>query len=172
MISLDHLVCRAYSSQALKRRSVKIQRSQSRLPPTPATGMQPEDHRNALDRKVLQKTPVGYGAIANVPQVPQVHQSCVRTDLSTVRHPSQNQTVASTRTRTISSTSINTSLILLFASLAMSQLVPFQRARRSSRRTSSEICTPQIWFSATCQRSTPTSFSNSESAQRWINLCA
>jgi hypothetical protein len=27
----------------------------------------------------------GYGACANVPQVPQVHQSCVRTDLSTVR---------------------------------------------------------------------------------------
>jgi hypothetical protein len=75
----DHLVRCAYSAQALKRRSVKIHRSQSRLPPTPATGMQPEDHRNALDRKVLQKTPVGYGAIANVPQVPQVHQSCVRT---------------------------------------------------------------------------------------------
>src|SRR6202045_5068520 len=27
----------------------------------------------------------GYGASVNVPQVPQVHQSCVRTDLSTVR---------------------------------------------------------------------------------------
>jgi hypothetical protein len=52
----DHLVRRAYSTQALKRRSVKIHRSQSRLPPTPATGMQPGDHRNALDRKVLQKT--------------------------------------------------------------------------------------------------------------------
>src|SRR5271166_2909852 len=58
MISLDGLVCRAYSAQALKRHSVKIHRSQSRLPPTPATGVQPEDHRNALDRKVLQKTPV------------------------------------------------------------------------------------------------------------------
>src|SRR5271165_1193125 len=28
------------------------------MPATPATGVQPEDHRNALDRKVLQKTPV------------------------------------------------------------------------------------------------------------------
>ena len=28
------------------------------LPATPATEVQPEDHRNALDRKVLQKTPV------------------------------------------------------------------------------------------------------------------
>jgi hypothetical protein len=26
----------------------------------------------------------GYGASANVPQVPQVHQSCVRTELSAV----------------------------------------------------------------------------------------
>jgi hypothetical protein len=40
-----------------------------------------------LDRKVLQRdASAGYGASANVPQVPQVHQSCVRTDLSTVRH--------------------------------------------------------------------------------------
>jgi len=38
------------------------------MPATPATEV-PEDHRNA-----------GYGASANVPQVPQVHQSCVRTD--------------------------------------------------------------------------------------------
>src|SRR5271165_2814952 len=29
----------------------------------------------------------GYGASAKVPQVPQVHQGCVRTDLSTVRQP-------------------------------------------------------------------------------------
>jgi len=28
------------------------------MPATPATEMQPEDHRNALDTKVLQKTPV------------------------------------------------------------------------------------------------------------------
>src|SRR5260370_6849350 len=28
------------------------------MPATPATEVQPEDHRNALDRKVLQKTPV------------------------------------------------------------------------------------------------------------------
>jgi hypothetical protein len=27
------------------------------MPATPATEVQPEDHRNALDRKVLQKTP-------------------------------------------------------------------------------------------------------------------
>jgi hypothetical protein len=40
------LFCRAHSAQAL------------RLPPTPATKVQLEDHRNALDRKLLQKTPV------------------------------------------------------------------------------------------------------------------
>ena len=46
------------------------------MPATPATEVQPEDHRNALDSNVLQKTPAaGYGASANVPQV----QSCVRT---------------------------------------------------------------------------------------------
>jgi len=28
------------------------------MPATPATWVQPEDHRNALDRKALQKTPV------------------------------------------------------------------------------------------------------------------
>src|ERR1700722_1277780 len=28
------------------------------MPATPATEVEPEDHRNALDRKVLQKTPV------------------------------------------------------------------------------------------------------------------
>ena len=28
------------------------------MPATPAIEVQPEDHRNALDRKVLQKTPV------------------------------------------------------------------------------------------------------------------
>src|SRR6202140_2476182 len=58
MISLDRSVCRAYGAQALKRRSVKIHRSQPALLATPATEVQPEDHRNALDRKVLQKTPV------------------------------------------------------------------------------------------------------------------
>ena len=40
---------------------------------------------NALDMKALQKELLGYGVIANGPNVPQVHQSCVRTDLSTVR---------------------------------------------------------------------------------------
>src|ERR1700738_981342 len=52
------------------------------MPATPATEAQPEDHRNALDRKVLQKTPVlAMAQSANVPQVPLVHQSCVRTEL-------------------------------------------------------------------------------------------
>ena len=58
MISLDRLVCRAYWAQALKGHSVKIHRSLPRLPDNRATGVQPEDHRNALDRKALQKTPV------------------------------------------------------------------------------------------------------------------
>jgi hypothetical protein len=39
-----------------------------------ATEVQPDDHRNALDGKVLQKTPrAGYDATANEPHVPQVH---------------------------------------------------------------------------------------------------
>src|SRR5271167_5165626 len=77
MISLDRLVCRAYGAQALKRRSVKIHRSQPACRQhQPATEVQPEDHRKALHKKVLQKTPV----LA-------MHQSCVRTDLSTVRQP-------------------------------------------------------------------------------------
>jgi hypothetical protein len=48
-----------------------------------------EDHRNALSRKVLQKTPVLAMAQAQTCHgSPQVHQSCVRTDLSTGRqHP-------------------------------------------------------------------------------------
>jgi hypothetical protein len=42
MISLDRLVCRAYSAQALKKRSVKIHLFTARnpdLPSTPATGV-------------------------------------------------------------------------------------------------------------------------------------
>ena len=55
-------------------------------PATPATRVQPEDHRNALYRKAWQKTSVmAMAQVQNVPRVPQVHQSCVRTDLSTVR---------------------------------------------------------------------------------------
>ena len=74
MISLDRLVCRAYAAQALKRRSVKIHRSQPACRQhQPATEVQHEDHRKALHRKVLQKTPV----LA-------MHQSCVRTELSAV----------------------------------------------------------------------------------------
>src|SRR5271157_6017339 len=75
MISLARLACCAYGAQALKRRSVKIHRSQPACRQhQPATEVQHEDHRKALHRKVLQKTPV----LA-------MHQSCVRTDLSTVR---------------------------------------------------------------------------------------
>jgi hypothetical protein len=54
----------------------------------PATEAQREDHHNALDGSGLQKyASAGYGSSPNAPQVPQVHQSCVRTDLSTVRQP-------------------------------------------------------------------------------------
>ena len=43
------------------------------------TEVQTENHRNALHGKALQKTPVlATGASANMPQVPQVHQNCVR----------------------------------------------------------------------------------------------
>src|SRR5260370_40697286 len=58
MISLDRLGCRAYGAQALKRRSVKIHRSQPTCRQHQRTEVQPEVHRNALDSKVLQKTPV------------------------------------------------------------------------------------------------------------------
>src|SRR5271166_1127034 len=40
------------------------------MPATPATEVQPEDHRNALDRKVLQKTPV-----LAMAQAPTCHRS-------------------------------------------------------------------------------------------------
>jgi hypothetical protein len=60
-----------------------IHRSQPRIPATPATKVQHEDHRNALDGKAFaEDASAGYGASANVPQVPQVHQSCVRTGKS------------------------------------------------------------------------------------------
>jgi hypothetical protein len=85
IILLDRLVCRAYGEQALKRRSAKIHRSQPacrqhqrprcslRIIGMLWTGMPYRRHRCWLCPS------------ANVPQVPQVHQSCVRTDLSTVR---------------------------------------------------------------------------------------
>jgi hypothetical protein len=63
--SLGRLACRAYGAHA--RRSPRTA--------TAATEVQHEDHRNALDGKVLQKTPdasAGYGASANVTQLPQV----------------------------------------------------------------------------------------------------
>src|SRR5271165_3678940 len=58
MISLYHLVCRAYEAQASKKRSVKIHRSQPACRQHQRPEVQPEDYRNALDRKVLQKTPM------------------------------------------------------------------------------------------------------------------
>src|SRR5260370_16337855 len=58
MISLDRLVCRAYAAQALKRRSVKIPRSQPACRQHQRPRVQLEDCWNAFDRKVLQKTPV------------------------------------------------------------------------------------------------------------------
>ena len=50
------------------------------MPATPATEVQPEDHRNALDRKVLQKTPVLAGAT----------QGNLRPDLIALRHLTEN----------------------------------------------------------------------------------
>jgi hypothetical protein len=61
MISLVRLVCWSVvhmGRKTLERRSLKIHRSQPSMPATPATGVQQKDHRNALDGKVLQKTPV------------------------------------------------------------------------------------------------------------------
>ena len=58
MISLDRLVCRAYGAQALKRTFGEDSPLATSMPATPATEVQPEDHWNALDRKVLQKTPL------------------------------------------------------------------------------------------------------------------
>jgi hypothetical protein len=50
------------------------------------------NHYNALDRKALRKTSVLVVTQAQtLHQVPQVHQSCVRTDLSTVRHKRLNR---------------------------------------------------------------------------------
>jgi hypothetical protein len=48
---------------------------------------QPACREHQLGREGLaEDASAGYGASANLPQVPQVHQSCVRTDFSTVRH--------------------------------------------------------------------------------------
>jgi hypothetical protein len=56
MISPDRLVCRAYGAQA--QTLGEDSPLATSMPTTPATEVQPEDHRNALDGKVLQKTPV------------------------------------------------------------------------------------------------------------------
>jgi len=45
--------------------------------------MQSEDHRNALDMKALQKDLMAMKQAQNGPNVPQVHQNCVRADLNT-----------------------------------------------------------------------------------------
>src|SRR5271166_3766947 len=57
MISLDRLVSwvRGASLEETLDEDSPLATS---MPATPATEVQPEDHRNALDRKVLQKTPV------------------------------------------------------------------------------------------------------------------
>jgi hypothetical protein len=58
MISLDRLACRAYGAQALKETFGEDSALATSTPATPATEAQRDDHRNALDRKALQKTPV------------------------------------------------------------------------------------------------------------------
>jgi hypothetical protein len=58
MTSLDRLACRAYGAQALKETFGEDSPLATGMPATPATEAQHDDHRNALDRKVLQKTPV------------------------------------------------------------------------------------------------------------------
>ena len=57
MISLDRLVSwvRGASLEETLDEDSPLATS---MPAIPATEVQPEDHRNALDRKVLQKTPV------------------------------------------------------------------------------------------------------------------
>ena len=57
MISLDRLVCRAYGA-SLEETLGEDSSLATALPAMPATEVQPEDHRNALDGKILQKTPV------------------------------------------------------------------------------------------------------------------
>ena len=57
MISLDRLVYRAYGAQALNRRLFEDSPLATSMPATSATEVQPQDHRNALDSNVLQKTP-------------------------------------------------------------------------------------------------------------------
>jgi len=55
MISLDRSVCRAFGAQSLEETLGENSPLATSMRATPATS---EDHRNALDRKVLQKTPV------------------------------------------------------------------------------------------------------------------
>src|ERR1700730_8662224 len=50
--------CRAYGGASLVETLGEDSPLATSMPATPATEVQPEDHRNALDRKVLQKTPV------------------------------------------------------------------------------------------------------------------
>jgi hypothetical protein len=54
MISLDRLA----GAQALKETFGEDPQLATSMPATPATEAQHEDHRNALDGKVLQRTPV------------------------------------------------------------------------------------------------------------------
>ena len=79
MISLDRLACRAYEAQALKETFGEDSPLATRMPATPATEVQHKDHRNTLDEGLAEDAGAGYGASANVPHVPHVHQSCVRT---------------------------------------------------------------------------------------------
>jgi len=58
MTSLDRLVCRAYGAQALEETLGENSPLATSAPATPAIEAQPEDQRNALGRKVLQKTSV------------------------------------------------------------------------------------------------------------------
>ena len=86
MISLDCLVCRAYGAQALNRRLLKIHRSQSACR---------QHQRRRCSLRIIgmlwtatscRRRQRWLCGNANVPQVPQVHQSCVRTENSAVFH--------------------------------------------------------------------------------------
>ncbi len=57
MISLDRLVLWVRGA-SLEETIGEDSPLATSMPATPATEVQPEDHRNALARKVLQKTPV------------------------------------------------------------------------------------------------------------------
>jgi hypothetical protein len=58
MISLDRLVCRPVRGASLEETLGEDSPLATSMPATPATEVQREDHRNVLDRKVLQKTSV------------------------------------------------------------------------------------------------------------------